>query len=62
LISILDIGGYFASAVFGIITGRVADAMGWGPVLLLLMLIGIITLILTVWFLHNETRVDEMSV
>lgn len=60
LISILDIGGYFASAIFGIITGRVADSMGWGQVLLLLMFIGIITLMLTVWFLHNETKVAEI--
>jgi len=60
LISILDIGGYFASAVFGIITGRVADSMGWGQVLLLLMLMGIITLVITVWFLHNESKVEEL--
>ncbi len=60
LISILDIGGYFASAVFGIITGRVADSMGWGPVLLLIMLSGILTLVLTVWFLHNESKVKEV--
>ena len=60
LVSILDIGGFFASAIFGIIIGRVADSMGWGQVLLLLMLMGIITLILTVWFLHNESKVAEM--
>jgi len=60
LISILDIGGYFASAVFGIITGRIADSMGWGQVLLLLMLMGTITLVLTVWFLHNESKVVEI--
>lgn len=60
LISILDIGGFFASAIFGIIIGRVADSMGWGQVLLLLMLMGIITLMLTVWFLHNENKVAEM--
>ena len=59
LISILDIGGYFASAVFGIITGRVADSMGWGRVLLLLALTGVITLVLTVWFLHKESKVAE---
>jgi sugar phosphate permease len=60
LISILDIGGFFASAIFGIIIGRVADSMGWGQVLLLLMLMGIITLMLTVWFLRNENKVAEM--
>jgi sugar phosphate permease len=59
LISILDIGGFFASAIFGIIIGRVADSMGWGQVLLLLMLMGIITLMLTVWFLHNESKVAD---
>jgi len=60
LISILDIGGYFASAIFGIIIGRVADSVGWGTVLLLLMLMGIITLVITVWFLHNESKVEEI--
>ena len=59
LISILDIGGYFASAVFGIITGRVADSMGWGQVLLLLIITGIITLGLMVWFLQNESKVAK---
>jgi len=59
LISILDIGGFFASAIFGIIIGRVADSMGWGQVLFLLMFMGIITLMLTVWFLYNENKVAE---
>ena len=60
LVSILDIGGFFASAIFGITIGRVADSMGWSQVLLLLMFMGIVTLMLTVWFLHNENKVAEM--
>lgn len=59
LISILDIGGYFASAVFGIIIGRVADSMGWAQVLFLIILVGITALVLTVWFLHNESKIEE---
>jgi hypothetical protein len=30
--------------------------MGWSKVLNLLIVIGIVTLILTVWFLHNESK------
>jgi sugar phosphate permease len=56
LISILDLGGYFATAIFAIVGGKLADLpMGWSKVLNLLVVIGIITLILTVWFLHNES-------
>ena len=60
LISILDLGGYFATAVFGLVAGRVADLpMGWSKLLILLMIMGIITLFLTVWFLHNEVKTDN---
>ena len=57
LISILDLGGYFAAAIFLIAAGILADLpMGWSKVLNLLIVIGIVTLILTVWFLHNESK------
>jgi cyanate permease len=52
----LDLGGYFATAVFAIAGGILADLpMGWNKVLNLLIVIGVVTLILTVWFLHNES-------
>jgi sugar phosphate permease len=57
LISILDLGGYFAAALFAITGGILADLpMGWSKVLNLLIVIGIVTLFLTVWFLHNESK------
>jgi MFS family permease len=57
LISILDLGGYFAAALFAITGGILADLpMGWSKVLNLIIVIGIVTLILTVWFLHNESK------
>jgi cyanate permease len=57
LISILDLGGYFAAAIFAIAGGILADLpMGWNQVLNLLIGIGVITLFLTVWFLHNESK------
>jgi MFS family permease len=60
LISILDLGGYFAGAIFAIAGGILADmAMGWSKVLTLLIVVGVATLFLTVWFLHNESVVDE---
>jgi len=60
LISILDIGGFFSAAAFAIITGKVSDTLGWDYVLLLVILIGILTLGLTVWFLHNESKVEKV--
>jgi sugar phosphate permease len=59
LISILDLGGYSATAVFAIVAGNLADFMGWSMVLILLMVVGIMTLILTAWFLYNEASAEN---
>jgi sugar phosphate permease len=61
LISILDIGGYFATGVFAIITGIVADSLGWDHVLILIMSVGVVTLGLMVWFLYNENNVENQA-
>jgi len=61
LISLIDIGGFFASAVFGVVAGRLADAIGWSQVLLVLMAVGSFTLISMVCFLRNEAKWDTSS-
>jgi OPA family sugar phosphate sensor protein UhpC-like MFS transporter len=58
LISILDLGGFFAGGLFAIGSGILADMeMGWNKVLTLILVVGIVTLFLTVWFLHNESKI-----
>ncbi|PCJ17180.1 MAG: hypothetical protein COB02_14125 [Candidatus Cloacimonadota bacterium] len=62
LICILDIGGFFAAAVSAYTVGWLSDqTMGWHKVLYLLIGLGIITMILTVMFLHGEAKEEEKA-
>ncbi|MCO4780738.1 MAG: MFS transporter [Candidatus Cloacimonetes bacterium] len=60
LISLLDLGGYLASAISSFTVGYVADLPnGWYKVILMLIAIGLVTSTLTILFLHGEAKEEE---
>ncbi|MCJ8344357.1 hypothetical protein MJH12_02365 [bacterium] len=62
LISLLDVGGYLASAISAFAVGYISDqTMGWHKVLILLIIIGIITTVITILFLHGESKEEAKT-
>ncbi len=60
LVGLLDVIGYSASMGFSFLAGSLADqASGWSRVLHLLIGISVFTLVITVYFLHGESKVGD---
>jgi len=60
LIALLDVVGFVATMIFSFIGGALIDQnYGWVKFFILLITISIISLLVTVWFLHGEAKVTE---